>query len=397
MQSSGGQLSPQGNSIVPDNLQQDFEQRFGKQTMSVRAPARVNLIGEHTDYNAGLTLPLASRLYTYCVSARRKDDQIHVYSANVNETVQINTQAQVISATSHWGDYVCAIVAEIQKLGPKLPGMNIALSGEIPLGGGLSSSASMLAALAHTMLSQNGTPQSGLQLAKLCHRAESEQLGMQCGLLDQYAVCCATDNEAMMLDCNTEQHQPVKLPDTLRWFVFDSGIAHQLRDGAYNQRRQECATALQTMQSAGINANSLAELSTSQLESCGEVLEPTLLKRARHVASENDRVTHMFNALKTDSCIVIGKLLNQSHSSLRDDYEVSCADVDRLVTAANSVTGVLGARMIGGGFGGCILCAIDNQGFDQTVEKLLHSVAAIIGRRPWHHHVSPCGHVETIE
>lgn len=384
------------SSTFPDDLHSEFERRFGVPTLCARAPARINLIGEHTDYNAGLALPLASRLFTYCLSSLRSDDQIHVYSSNANEMLEYHTDTEMSSGANHWGDYVRALFEEVRKLGIILPGMNIAIGGEIPLGGGLSSSASMLAALAHTLLLQNGTPQSGLQLASLCHRAESEQLGMQCGLLDQYTVCCATDHEAMMLDCRAAEHQSVSLPDGIRWFVFNSGIAHQLRDSAYNQRRQECASALQSLQSAGLDVNSLAELSPHQLENYSAVLEPTLMKRARHVASENNRVKQMFKALKTNACGDAGKLLSQSHRSLRDDYEVSCDGVDQLVVAANSVPGVFGARMVGGGFGGCILCAVDSEGFDGHIDILLENVAAIIGKLPWHHTVSPCGPVETL-
>jgi galactokinase len=330
-----------------------FQRIFGSPAQISRAPGRVNLIGEHTDYNDGFVMPAAIGFYTWIAAGKRHDRVLEVYSDHFNEKITLSLDALAGPPRRHWSDFVRGVAAMLQQAGYKLSGANLVIHGEVPLGAGLSSSASLevATALALTLPSNIAVPK--LELVKLCQTAEHKFAGTLCGIMDQFVVTFGAAGSALMLDCRSLESQLLAVPRDLRLVVCNSMVRHELASGEYNRRRADCEIGVKLMAQFLPGIQALRDLQPADLEKHKDALPARIYRRCRHVVTENERVLAAAEALLAADAKQFGELMYQSHASLRDDYEVSCKELDVLVDLASSRAGVYGARMTGGGFGGC--------------------------------------------
>jgi galactokinase len=377
-----------------------FVDRFGRQPKLFRAPARVNIIGGHTDYNQGFVLPTTTGLYTWVAIAPRADRTLRVFSCRFDSTEEIDLDQIKRHRDGQWCEYVKGVASVLEAAGHSLRGADLVIDGEIPLGGGLSSSASLETALAFALLDAAGVAIERGELAQLCQRAETDFVGARCGIMDQYVISCCTNGRAMMLDCRSLEFQSVAIPAAARLLVVDSGVSHRLPAGEYNSRREECEQAVALLAGRIPQLGALRDLELAQLEDEEKTLDDRLYRRCRHIVSENQRVQDAYSALQRGDVARLGKLITASHVSLRDDYEISCAELDVLVEIMIACPGVYGARLVGGGFGGCALCLVDAPQLDPVIDEVRAKYAEMLGRPPWVHAVTaadPVGPAPALE
>jgi galactokinase len=342
-------------------FKQKFIQVFGGTPALYRAPGRVNLIGEHTDYNDGFVMPSAIELYTWVAVAPRPDRKLVVHSDNFAETAEFNLDNRTAAPRKHWSDYPCGVAVILEKAGHVLKGANLLICGEVPLGSGLSSSAAIEVATALALLGNSDLKVDRVTLARLCQRAENEFVGMRCGIMDQFISLCGHANQALMLDCRSLDYHLLPLPDGVRLVICNTMVKHELASGEYNKRRADCESAVRLLAKSLPGVKALRDVSLQELRRHGQGLPEVVLKRARHVVSEDERVEQASKALVAGDLSLFGRLMEQSHRSLRDDYEVSCIELDTMVDLARQVDGVHGARMTGGGFGGCTINLVKSE------------------------------------
>jgi len=354
-----------------------------------RAPGRVNIIGEHTDYSDGLVLPVNTGLYTWVTARPRDDREIHVHAMNLNSFDSFGLDDIVPARNPGWIDYVKGVAHELEHAGARLTGAILSIDGDIPIGGGLSSSASLELAVARTLLSLADQHMPASQIARVCQRAEQRYAAVNCGIMDQFSVVCGRRNQAMLLDCRSLETQYVGLPEDLTLIVTDSGVKHDLPDSGYNERRAECRQAVRILSEMDTSITSLRDVSIELTDRERERLGTLLHQRSRHVVSEVRRVREAFSALKTGDLARLGELVRSSHASLRDDFEVSCDEIEALVGIADACDGVLGSRIVGGGFGGCVLSIARKEDERRIMERIVEAYGRILGRDPWIHAVTP--------
>ncbi len=354
-----------------------------------RAPGRVNIIGEHTDYNDGFVLPTNTALYTWVAVMPRPDRVISVSSANFEERRHFNIDDIEPSNRPEWIDYIKGVCAEIESAGITLCGADIEIQGDIPLGGGLSSSASLELAVATALLANSGGTLLPRELAGLCQRAEHAYAGVNCGIMDQFSIACCDDGAAIFLDCRSLEIKSVVLPDNISLLVTDSGVKHQLSKGDYNQRAIECQQAVAILQANNPEISSLRDVSTQQPHDAACLLGECLFRRSTHVVTEIERTIAAYESLVSGDIEELGKLVQASHASLRDDFEVSCDDIESPVAVANSCDGVLGSRMVGAGFGGCVLSIVHTPQIELVEHQIASRYRTPNGKAPWLHTVVP--------
>ena len=347
----------------------------------MRSPGRVNLIGEHTDYNDGFVLPIAIELAVTATWAGRDDRTVRFRSASTGETVQVDLDADLQPAPGAWGNYPVGVAVELAAAGVALRGADVLLESTLPIGGGLSSSAAMEVATALSLMAAAGTPRAidGRELALLCQRAENNFAGAPCGIMDQSVVVMGRVGHAMLLDCRSGRirHVPFNDPDIVL-LVVDTQVKHDIGEGGYPLRRRQCQEAAEKLGAVAlrdVTADALAQAAA------GGRLAGDHLKRARHVVGEIHRTLEAVEALEAGDWAGFGLLMLASHASLRDDFEVSCPELDAVVAAAQGREGVYGARMTGGGFGGCaiVLARVDAAG--PIAEAISGDFASRFGRR----------------
>lgn len=364
-----------------EELAARFEEAFGRRPRLFRAPGRVNIIGEHTDYNDGFALPAAIDLSIFVAAAPREDRRVIARSLEMGETIEFDLDAPP-APSGEWGDYICGVALTLRRAGCELGGADLMISGDLPMGAGLSASAALEVAVAVALTALFGVTIDRVELAKLCQRAENEFVGAHCGVMDQYASCCGVEGHALLLDCRTLRAKPIAIAPSARLLVCDSMVRHKIAGGEYNRRRAQCeqAVALLAERLPGIAA--LRDVSHEQLERHADALPALLLRRARHVIGENARTLQAAAALERGDLCECGRLMDLSHASLRDDYEVSCPELDALVSIARGLAGVHGARMMGGGFGGCVISLVDASAAEPFVLALRSACGAAIGESP---------------
>jgi galactokinase len=353
------------------------------------APGRVNIIGEHTDYNDGLVLPTNTALYTRLAVTPRMDRTVQAVAENFGDTQSFSLDDIRRSDKPGWLDYLKGVAALLQAEGVRISGADIKISGDIPLGSGLSSSASLELATAVALLEISDAAMPPEKVALLCQQAEHQFAGVQCGIMDQFSVACCNRGEAMLLDCRNLETTPVPLPDRLGMLLTNSGATHRLTDSGYNDRAAECQQAVELLSADDPKIRSLRDLSLSSLTGYADTLGDKLYRRCRHVVTEIERVTDACTALKAGDIDSLGQLVSASHASLRDDFEVSCSEIESLVEIADARVGVAGSRMVGGGFGGCVLSVMPVGYLDEAAEQISERYGAISGKPPWVHTVSP--------
>ncbi len=320
-----------------------------------RAPGRVNLIGEHTDYNDGFVMPAAIGFSTWVAAAPRTDRQLVLHSENFAERIEFDLDELNAKARQHWSDYAYGVAVVLEQSGYHLRGANLMIRGEVPIGVGLSSSAALEVATGYALLDTAGYAIDRLELAKLCQRAENDFVGLRCGIMDQFVSCCGRRGHALLLDCRSLEYRLLPLPEDVQLVICNTMVKHSLASGEYNQRRAECEVGVQHLAQALPNVHALRAVTLAELAQYGRALPAPVYRRCHHVIRENDRVIASAAALEQGDFTAFGHLMNESHQSLRDDYQVSCDELDLMVRLALAVEGVYGARMTGGGFGGCTI------------------------------------------
>jgi galactokinase len=373
--------SPQTRLTVAESARQTFAQVFGGPCRLFRAPGRVNLIGEHTDYNSGFVMPAAIDLYCAVAIAPRGDRELHVYSAHFAEKLVCDLEPPSLSPRGDWSDYAIGTAVALENSGFELRGANLVVTGEVPLGSGLSSSAAMEVSIGAALLCIAGHVLDRKQLALACQRAENEFVGARCGIMDQFISAHGVAGHALMLDCRSLDATSLPIPADLRLLVCDTGVKHQHAAGEYNARRRHCEEGVRLLASVNPGIQSLRDVSVAELEKHRRVLTELIYKRCRHVVTENERVLQMADALAQGDLRSVRELMAESHRSLRDDYEVSCAELDTMVEIAARLPGVIGARMTGGGFGGCTVNLVEARAAESVESALMAQYAVRTGTR----------------
>ncbi len=327
------------------SIEHVFRQRFGREPALVaEAPGRVNLIGEHTDYNDGFVLPVAINRTIAAAAALAEGNTVRVFSAEFDARDEWGVAAPRRTGRREWRDYVRGVAWALMDAGYELRGVDLAIAGDVPLESGLSSSAALEVAVAGAFCAASGIEMDPGRLALVCQKAENQFVGVQSGMMDQLAAAWSRAGHALLIDCRSLELDYVPLPGDVAIIVVDSKMRRPLGETAYNQRRQECAAAARAL-----GVESLRNAPVSDIERLPEPLK----RRARHVIFENQRVLEAVDALRSSNVARLGELMYQSHASLRDDFEVSTPELDLLVELVSRAEGLIGARLTGAGFGGC--------------------------------------------
>lgn len=326
-----------------------------------RAPGRVNLIGEHTDYNDGFVMPVAIDFSCYSAIRSRSDRTLSVYSQQFQENIEFNLDRLVGPPKKHWSDYVRGVAAVLRDEGYPLKGADLLIDGQVPIGSGLSSSASIEVSSALALTSLGGITVPLGTLARLCQRAENEYTGARCGIMDQFVSCFGRQDQALLLDCRSLEMTYLALPPNVRLVICNTMVRHELAAGEYNERRASCERSIEAIRKFLPNIRALRDLTLEDLEKYGSLLSEIDFRRCRHVITENARVIDAKEALGHVDLARFGQLMYQSHNSLNHDYEVSCRELNLMVSLARNLPGVYGARMTGGGFGGCTINLVERE------------------------------------
>jgi galactokinase len=379
----GGSLS---KTRPPTEQAAELRKRFGKryagEARIYRAPGRVNLIGEHTDYNDGFVMPVAIDFYTWIAVGPRPDRKLVLHSETVAESAEWDLDETQPRPRHRWCDYAFGVAVMLGQAGHRLCGANLLVESELPMGGGLSSSAALEVATGYALLENAGIPVDLVALAKLCQRAENEFVGMRCGIMDQFICCCGRAGQALTLDCRFLDYELLPLPPGVRLVISNSMVKHELASGEYNKRRAECEAGVRRLAQHRPQVRALRDVTLSDLEQYRHDLPEVVYRRCRHVVSENARVTEGARALRRGDVAAFGRLMGESHRSLRDDYEVSCAELDLLVELAGKAEGLFGARMTGGGFGGCTINLVDADQVERFRNSVIGGYERATGRKP---------------
>jgi len=336
-----------------------FQQRFGYSPLLVRAPGRVNLIGEHTDYNNGFVLPAAiDKEITFAIGLNKKD-VIRLFAFDNDEAVEIPV-GEIRPLETHWANYLLGVAAQFRDAGVAVPGFDCVFGGTIPMGAGLSSSAAVECGLAFGLNELLQTNFDRMKLARMAQKAEHTYAGVQCGLMDQFASLFGRPGQVVRLDCRSTAYTYFPFDtNQYRLVLCNSGVKHALADSEYNTRRQECERGVALLQQHYPAVQSLRDATEEQIEAHRAELGDVVYRRCLYVVQENARVVAACEALEANDMNTFGQLMYGSHAGLRDNYEVSCAELDKLVEIAQGQPGVLGSRMMGGGFGGCTINLVE--------------------------------------
>ena len=340
-----------------DQIRDQFKSLFGQEPLLVQSPGRINVIGEHTDYNEGWVLPAAIDKYmVLAIAPNGSNGHSRFFSWDQKEYIEINLPVLEPQPQRGWINHLLGVVYELEQMGAKIPGFNLVFGGDIPIGAGLSSSAALECALALGLNELFHLGFDRIDLVKASQLAEHHFVGVQCGIMDMFASMMGQRDKALRLDCRTLETQliPLELGD-YQLLLCDTGVKHALASSEYNTRRQECETGVRCMQILDPDVRSLRDASLSLLQSCKDQLPEVVYRRCRYVLEENRRLQAACNAMEQDNLAALGELLYQSHHGLQHDYEVSCPELDWLVDQTRRHEAILGARMMGGGFGGCTL------------------------------------------
>jgi len=354
-------------------IHSEFQQHFGYEPLLVRAPGRVNLIGEHTDYNGGFVLPAAVDKEMIFAVGLNGGPKIRLVAHDMGETFQLADAAAISPCATQWANYPLGVAAQLQQRGIEVPGFDCVFGGTIPMGAGMSSSAAVECGLAFALNQLLSAGLAPMELARVAQLAEHTYAGVQCGIMDQFASLFGRDGQVVRLDCRSLDYAYFPFDTAASRIVLcNSGVKHSLASSAYNTRRQECERGAAVLQNHYPGITSLRDATLPQLDAHRAELGATVLRRCAYVVQENARVEAACRHLEAGDLAAFGQEMYASHAGLRDDYEVSCAELDALVDAAQGLPGVFGARMMGGGFGGCTI----NLVAPEQVDGFIASVSA---------------------
>lgn len=369
-------------------LTQQFIQQYGGDSASIKvfhAPGRVNLIGEHTDYNGGYVFPAALTFGTTLLIRERDDNKLGLATTNFPTSKQFSIDSIVYDEADDWMNYPKGIVYELQQTGITFKnGYDLLYHGEIPNGAGLSSSASIEVATAYALLTMEGLPTDTVQIALLSQKSENEFNGVQCGIMDQFAVANGKKDHAILLMCDTLEYDLIPFQSgSYKLVIGNTNKRRGLVDSAYNERRSQCEQAVEELKPAFPELTLLGQINLEQFNSNKHLIKEDVVRnRAQHVVEEIDRVLQSIKALKANDLEQFGQLMNGSHDSLRDLYEVTGAELDAMVAAARQVPGVLGSRMTGAGFGGCTVSLVHEDAIETFKEEVGRKYTEATGLTP---------------
>ena len=366
-------------------LLEAFADAFGSSdgTVVVRAPGRVNLIGDHTDYNDGFVLPMTIDRDVYVAARARSDRKVRIRSVNFDDYVEYWLDGRPSAGT--WASYVTGAVEKLRSRRKLEDGFEMAVFGNVPLGAGLSSSAALEVGVVFALQELFGFALDPIDSVRLCQEVEHRYAGVQCGIMDQFASRLGRRDHALFLDCRNLRHEhvPLALADSgLALVIVDSRVSRELASSAYGTRRAECDRMVSMLRQVDPEIRALRDASIELLDRVADTTDPTLLRRGRHVVTENERVLKARAALRSGEFSDFGRLMNESHESLRDLYEVSTPELDLLTATAQSSPGVLGARMTGGGFGGCTVNLVDRDSVTALRSRLEQAYRSSFDREP---------------
>jgi galactokinase len=369
--------------LIPPDLIHDrsgqvaraFRARFAKPSRVFQAPGRINIIGEHTDYSGGLVMPAAIDRRCLIAIAFNGTRTINVASANLKAEAQL--ECDRLAPTGQWFDYIAGVAATLSKAGVPIEGCDIWIDSDVPIGAGVSSSAALEVALAQAFTALAGHAADGTMIARWAQSAENDFVGMPCGIMDQYASANGVADCALLLDCRSLQSEPLPLPIDHSFLLINSMIRHAHTTGEYRRRREECEFAARAL-----HVKELRDVPETALPDALGNLPDGPARRCRHVVSEISRVEASADYLRAGDITALGKAMNTSHVSLRDDMQVSVPQVDALVAMAQATPGVVGARMMGGGFGGCVIALVQSERADHILKDLVARYSKHIGETP---------------
>lgn len=355
------------------------KQRFSKEGRAFGAPARVNLIGEHTDYTGGFVMPMAIDFTTVAVISARDDGRAVFYSLNFDEEVSFDLASLGRTPRGHWSDYPLGVVWSLAQEGVTVSGFSMSLEGNVPVGAGLSSSASLEVATAMALLSHAGAELPLKTVATLCRRTENEFVGAKSGIMDQFIVAGAVAGRVMLLDCRSLEFELLPLPPEVRVVVCNSMVQHQHAGGEYGDRRDEVEAGQAVLRQLRPGIELLRDATLADLEACKDKMSAISFQRCRHIISENMRVMEAKEALLRGDVTRFGELMVEAHASMRDDFAASAPEVDTLVEIAMQQPGCFGARITGGGFGGCTVNLVHEDKAEEFAEALKRGYRAALG------------------
>jgi galactokinase len=353
-----------------------FTKKYGRVPRVFRAPGRINLIGEHTDYNEGFVLPAAIDKATYVAASAREDRTITAVSNEYENEVSIDLDNRDAGPRDDWGKYIQGVAMSLESSDYRLVGADFLIASDIQRGAGLSSSAALEVSVGRALTSIAGQNIDGMSLARICQTAEHQYAGVLSGIMDQFASVHGVANNALFLNCRNLEWSAIPLAGAT-FVICDTKTKHDLAAGEYNKRRSECSEAARLFGNA-----SLRDVSIPDLETLPSDAPANLRKRARHVVTENKRVIDAVEALKAVDMKELGSIINASHESLRDDFEVSCPELDEMVAIARRVPGLLGARMMGGGFGGCTINLLAPESVKTFISNVYAEYRDVTGIEP---------------
>ena len=368
--------------------------RFKAEPVVFAAPGRVNLIGEHTDYAEGFVMPAAIDFATLAAISPRSDGKVVIYSENYKEERSFKADALPAAAQKHWSDYPLGVITILAGEGNSIPGLSLSLLGDVPLGSGLSSSAAVEVATALAVTSLIGVSYPGPKLARLCQRAENEFVGANCGIMDQFISANGAEDHALLLDCRDLSFRLAPIPASVALVIANTMVKHSVAGGEYTSRRAEVEEAAAVIARHRPEVRFLRDATVDDLEKWGSEMSPNALKRARHVITENLRTVAAAEALIHHDLAELGRLMAEAHVSYSRDFEASCVEADTMVTLAQNLPGIIGARLTGGGFGGCTVNLVERAQAAEFAEALGASYATETGIVPQIHicHASAGAH-----
>jgi galactokinase len=368
----------------PQNLRRKFELRYHEAPRLFSAPGRVNLIGEHTDYNDGFVLPMAIDRRTYVAGTARADTRVVVHSLNADSTVEFDLARPGPPRRGSWLDYVEGTARALIDRGFTLRGANLLVESDVPTGAGLSASAALELSVGFALASlASPSAPDRVKLALAGQAAEHEYVGTRCGIMDQYIAALGLARHALLVDCRSLEFKSVPLAlGSACILICDTRVKHELATSAYNERRKQCEDGVAWIARELPAVRALRDVSVSEFDALSRPLPPLLARRCRHVVTENARTLEAAQALEAGRLTELGALMFASHTSLRDDYEVSCPELDEAVAAAASEAGVYGSRMTGGGFGGCTVTVLERDAVAPVSDAIGRRLSARFGAVP---------------
>lgn len=358
-----------------ESLPKRFQMRFGSTPRLFCAPGRINIIGEHTDYSGGLVMPAAVDRWTVVAVAPNEGREIT--AASVSLGLEECGDLASLKPTGSWFDYVAGVAATLVQAGIDVPGTDLMIESNVPIGAGVSSSAAVEVATANALLSLTGRQVEGAAIAKWAQRAENQYVGAPCGIMDQFASANSVAGHALLLDCSSESFELLPLPQDTVFLLINSMVKHSIVEGEYGQRRADCEAAAKAL-----GVPMLGMISEEALSGAVSLFTPRVFKRFRHVVTENDRTRRAAIAMQRGDVVGLGRLMNESHASLRDDMEVSTDEVNRLAEIAQGTRGVFGARLMGGGFGGCVIALVAVDEVENARQGIAQRYREVIGKVP---------------